>query len=98
MSKYILFWEMDNTKIPEDPKARATAWNQLLGAVKKDLETGITKDWGAFIGENAGYSIVDGDELDIAMLMQQYIPYATFTTHPYLTASETEEMLRKLSG
>jgi len=97
MARLMLFWELDVNRIPEDPKTRATAWNQLLGAVKQDMEQGIMKQWGAFIGENAGYCVVEGNEIDISALLQRYVPHAKFKTHPVLTVHETEDMLRKLT-
>jgi hypothetical protein len=97
MAKCMLLWELDQTKIAEDPKARATAWNQLVGMVKQDLEKGITKDWGAILGQMGGYMVVEGAELDIAMMVQQYTPFVKFTTHPIMDVKGVEDMLRAMT-
>jgi len=34
MGKYLLLWEMDQTRIPIDPKERGTGWKALMDMVK----------------------------------------------------------------
>jgi hypothetical protein len=47
MGKYLVLWEVDQTKIPIDPKERGEGWSLLMALVRQDIEKGITKDWGA---------------------------------------------------
>jgi hypothetical protein len=41
----LVLWELDESKIPVEPKERGAAWATSMAAVKKDLETGTAKDW-----------------------------------------------------
>jgi hypothetical protein len=66
--------------------------------VKKDLEKGISKDWGAFPGENRGYSIVEGSPLDVMKMTQQYAPYVGFKVHPVASMAEIGELLKHMAG
>ena len=57
MGKYLLLWEIDRTRLPVSPEERGIGWNMLLEMIKQDMKKGITKDWGAFVGELYGYAV-----------------------------------------
>jgi hypothetical protein len=98
MGKYLILWEIDQTKIPIDPKERGEGWGFLMAMVGQDIEKGITKDWGAFIGEAGGYAIDEGPELEVMNTLQQYVPFCKFKVHPIASASQVNEMIKDLSG
>jgi len=98
MGKYLVLWEVDQTKIPIDPKERGAAWSMLMALVRQDLEKGTVKDWGAFVGEHRGYDIAEGSELEIMRMMQQYVPFVSFQVHPIATVDQVDEMVKDLSG
>ena len=41
MGKYLVLWEVDQTRIPVDPKERKDAWSLLMAVVRQDIEKGI---------------------------------------------------------
>jgi hypothetical protein len=98
MGKYLVLWEVDQSKIPVDPKERKDAWRLLMAVVRQDIEKGIVKDWGGFVGETKGYSINVGTELEVMNTLQQFIPYCTFTVHPIATEEQVNEMVKALPG
>ena len=98
MGKYLALWEMDQTKIPIDPKERGEAWGLFMAMVKQDIEKGITKDFGSFVGESFGYAVYEGTEVEIANTMQQYVPYCIFKMHPVATESQVNEIIKGLTG
>jgi len=98
MGKYLLLWEIDQTKIPIDPKERGDGWGLLMAMVRQDIEKGITKDFGAFVGENNGYGIMEGTELEVLNTIAQYVPYCIFKVHPVASESQVNEMIKALSG
>ncbi len=98
MGKYLLLWEIDQTKIPIDPKERGAGWGLLMAMVRQDIEKGISKDWGAFVGENNGYAIMEGTELEVMNTIAQYVPYCIFKVHPVASESQVNEMIKALSG
>ena len=98
MGKYLLLWSLDLNLIPADPKERASGWGMLMEMVKQDLSEGISKDWGAFPGENKGYCISEGSNLDVMKMTQRYAPYVRFEVHPVATVSEIGELLKHMSG
>ena len=97
MGKYLYLWEIDRTKIPVDPKERGVGFNMLMEMVKQDIKKGITKDWGAFVGEFNGYSVVEGTEVEILKQVQQYTPFVYFKTYPIASVTQVEEMLKALT-
>ena len=98
MGKYLILWEVDQTKIPLDPKQRGQGWGLLMAMVRQDIEKGITKDWGAFVGESKGYAVNEGTELEVMKALQQYVPFCIFTVHPISTESQVNEMIKGLTG
>jgi len=96
MAKYLVLWEMDETRIPADLKERGAGWKALLDMVKKDMAEGSMKDWGSFIGESSGYTIYEGTELELSIHLQQYVPYVRFEVRPVVPASHTEQVIEAL--
>ena len=98
MGKYLLNWEIDRTKIPVDMKERGVGFDMLLGMVKDDIKKGITKDWGAFVGEYFGYTIVEGTEQDILNQLERYSPFVLFKVHPIASITQVENMVKTAIG
>jgi hypothetical protein len=98
MGKYLVLWEIDQTKIPIDPKERGDGWGFLMAMVRQDIEKGLTKDWGAFVGETSGYAVNEGTELEVMKGLQQYVPFCIFKVHPIATETQVNEMTKALSG
>jgi hypothetical protein len=98
MPRYLVLWEVDQTKIPANPKDRGAGWAVLMNIVRQDRERGINKDWGAFLVENAGYTVYEGSELDVMKAFQQYIPFVKFKAHPIASESQVNELIKGLTG
>lgn len=98
MGKYLVLWEVAQSTIPIDPKERGGGWSILMAMVRQDIEKGLTKDWGAFVGESSGYAINEGTELEVMKGLQQYVPFCKFKVHPIATPNQVEEMIKALSG
>jgi len=63
MAKYMVLWEADTSRTPEEMKVKKA---QLLGfheLLKKQLKEGIIKEWGIFAGEVNGYVIYEGSAI-----------------------------------
>ena len=98
MGKYLLLWEVDRARIPIDPKERGAGWGMLMAMVRRDIEKGVSKDWGAFVGETNGYAVAEGTEIEILNMTAQYGPYVSFKVHPIASESQVNEMIKALSG
>jgi hypothetical protein len=96
MGKYLVLWEIDDSKTPADPKARGSAWQNLMGLVKKDLKEGTAKDWGAFVGEHQGYVIHEGTEVEVGVTLQQFVPFVRFKVYPIATVAQVEQVIGAL--
>ena len=97
MGKYLAIWEVDRTKIPIDPKERGAGWGMLMAMVRQDMERGLTKDWGAFMGETSGYSIFEGTEVEVMTALQQYVPFVFFKIHAIATEDQVNDMIKAIS-
>ena len=70
----------------------------LMAMVRQDIEKGIIKEWGAFVGETRGYHVAEGAEPEIMIQLQQYVPFCTFTVHPIATEGQVNDMIKALIG
>ena len=98
MGRYLVIWEVEKTHIPVDPKERGEGWALLMAMTKQDMEKGFIKEWGVVVGESRGFNFVEGTEVEIANLIQQYVPYINVQVLPLATFSQTEEVIKALTG
>ena len=97
MGKYLVLWEIDLTKVPISPQERGAGWRALTDMVKQDIKKGMTKDWGAFVGELRGYAVAEGTEVEIGNWTEQYVPFVRFKVHPIASISQVDEIIKALS-
>ena len=96
MGKYLLLWQVDRTKVPVSPKERGVGFNALMEMTKQDINKGIFKDWGCFVGEMNGYVVAEGTEVEIGKMTQQYVPFVHYKVHPIAAFSQVEEVVMAL--
>lgn len=96
MGKYLILWEVDWTKIPIDRKERGIGWNGLLTLIRKNMQEGITKDWGAFVGETKGYSIMEASEVELGKTLQSYVPFTKFDIKAIATLDQVQQVIDDL--
>jgi hypothetical protein len=65
---------------------------------RQDIQKGITRDWGSFVGEIKGYAVNEGTEIEVMKALQQYVPFCIFKVHPISTESQVNEMKKGLTG
>ena len=97
MGKYLLLWEIDPARIPVDLKERGGKFGALMKVIKQDMKAGILRDWGLFVGENHGYSVVQGTEVEVIKAIQRYTPFVFFASHPIASVNQAGEMIKALT-
>ena len=97
MGKYLMLWKIDATKVPVSPKERGAGWSALIEMVKQDIKKGQIKDWGVFVGEGNGYSVMEGTEVEVMNALQRFTPFVRFKVHPIGSLTQVEEMLKALT-
>jgi hypothetical protein len=97
MAMYLMEWELDTTKVPVNPKERANAWLPLIQMVKQDMQSGLVKAWGSYLGEMRGFSVAEGSEESVIKMAQKYIPYVHFTTHPAATVDQLDKIFKEMA-
>jgi len=98
MAKYLILWEIDPSRMPVDAKERGQMWMMMLEMIKQDLEAGIHTDWGSYVGETRGYTISEGEHVEIAKLMQRFAPYVTFQVREIASVEDNMEVAKSLAG
>jgi hypothetical protein len=96
--KYLGLWEIDQSRIPVDPVERGNLFLLMLSMVKQDMESGKTKEFGGFVGENNGFFFAEGSEVEISIMLQQYVPYVSFKVYPAMKFDQVEEYAKALAG
>ena len=97
MGKYLVLWEIDASRLPVGRKERAAGWKALLGFIKKDIEDGLTLEWGSYVGELRGFSIFEGDEVEINVRLQQYSPFVTFKLRAITSVEQAEQLIEAMA-
>lgn len=98
MSKYLVLWEVDTSKAQINAKERGAAWLGMLAMIKQDMKDGKVNDWGSFVGETKGYSIMTSEHVEMAKNLQRYYPFITFKVHEVANVNEVTEVAKSLTG
>ncbi len=98
MGKYLTLWEVDLSRVPEDPKEQLEFFTKVQNMVKEDLQNGPTKDFGMFLGGDSGYTIEEGTEEEVAMSCMKYCPFIKCTVHPVISTSQIDEIMKKFAN
>ena len=88
MAKYLLLWEMDNTRTPEDLEERKTQYRSFQDIVRRQMKDGEISDWGACVGEMKGFCIIEGSAEDVHKLVLRWIPWVSFQTKELLAIEQ----------
>jgi hypothetical protein len=97
MSKYLVLWEFDRDRLPEQTEKRGAILSNFIDMVKQYQSKGLVKDWGMYIGEGKGYAVLEGDETEISIILHRYGPYVRFKTRPIMSGDKLEDMLKRIS-
>jgi len=97
MARYLMEWELDHTKVPISPKERATAWLPMIQMVKQDMQSGVIKEWGVYVGEGKGFGVAEGSDEAVEKMAQKYVPFVIFTAHPAITIDQMEKLAKEMA-
>lgn len=97
MTKFLVLWEVDTTKVPDKPEERIENWTMMLNMVKEALDSCKMTDWGEFAGRTSGYAITEGTEQEIALQLLRYVPYIKFKSYPVISVDQVLENVKALS-
>jgi len=98
VAKYLLLWELNRDKMPDDAETRGEGWAMMLEMVKQDLEAGLNTDWGCFVGETKGYTVSENDPVELMKLLQRFAPYVVFEVRQVMSVDDVIEVAKSLSG
>ncbi len=96
MATYMMLWEVDTSRTPEDPKAKKALHLGFQELIAKQLREGIIKEWGAFAGEWCGYVIFEGSPVELHTLVSMWVPFAKFKTRELITIDEVIKSFKAL--
>ncbi len=97
MPKYLISWEVDPSRVPLDLKERGALWLGMVSMIRQQISDGVTTDWGAFVGENKGYSVGETSEIELAKLLNQFYPYVLFEVHQVASIDDLAEVAKSLA-
>ena len=91
MAKYLCTWEPIIERWPSDAKGRMQLGIQLMNQVKKGMQDGWVKDWGAYIGGN-GQWILEGEGKEVKQNLTPFNPYFYFDVQEGISLDDMLEM------
>jgi hypothetical protein len=98
MARYMILWETNINAIPTDLKERTATVMKFRDSTKQWLKENPKNDWGSFLGEMAGYAIVEGEWKDVAITAQQLYPYYKCKVHQIVSLKEAEELMKTIQA
>ena len=96
MSKYLVNWEIDMSKMPDDTQERVAVIMQLIEATQASVSDGRTADWGQFVGGNKGYGISEKDATETFKNLQQFAPYVKFDVQEVMSIDQVSKAFQEL--
>jgi hypothetical protein len=96
MAKFLILWNLDTTRVPENPQEQMALFSRLMYMVDEDFKSGML-DWGEFVSGQSGYAINEGTEQELGLALMKYSPYIKFKVHPVLSASQVKENMKAIS-
>jgi hypothetical protein len=98
MGKYLTLWETDMSRVPEDPKEQMELYNKLMDMVQEDIKSGITKEFGMFLGGDSGYTIEEGTDEEVTMSNMKYSPFVKITVQQVISADQVQGIMKKFEN
>ena len=89
MARYMVLWEVDKSRTPEDPKAKKAQWLGFHDVVIKQLKEGVIKEWGLFAGEVCGYTIFEGSAVEVHTYIATWIPFTNSKVKELMTIDKS---------
>ncbi len=98
MGKYLCLWEVDMSRVPEDPKEQLEFFGKIQSLCKEDMKNGPTKDFGMFLGGDKGYTIEEGTEEEVAMSAMRFCPFVKCTVHQVISTDQVDNIMKKFES
>ncbi len=96
MARYLALWEADNSRLPTDLKQRTSDSLEAISYLRQEMEKGLIKDWGSFVGVPNGFIIYEGTETEVNNSTLFFAPYYTFKVYPLSSLDQVEELYKSL--
>ncbi len=97
MSRYLVLWEADESKIPVDPEERKVGWIMALEMTKQDMKDGLVTDWSAFAGQPNGFMVAEGTEEEILKITVKFMPFFRFKVIPLASIDQVEAAVQTIA-
>jgi hypothetical protein len=94
--KYVTLWEMDMDRFPADPVESGKIMMKLIDMTKQWQQANPDGEWGAFIGENKGYSTGAKSAEEIMKINMMFKPYVHFKVYQAMSIDEVEAGMKSL--
>ena len=96
MAKYMVLYEVDTSRTPEDAKKKKAQWLGMLESAARQLKEGVVKDWGGFAGEMSGYVIFEGSAVDLNAYTTMWVPFCRVKVREIMTVNEVIKSIKAL--
>ena len=97
MGRHIILWEADESKIPVDAAERQAGWQMATEWIRQNMEDGLVKDWGAFMGQTNGFSIAEGTDDAIINFTAKFSPFFRFKVIPISSIDQVEAVIKNIA-
>lgn len=96
MTKYVGLWEMDSSKVPDDPKESVAVMTKMIEMTKQWLKDNPGSEWGNFIGETRGYVLSTKSPEDVMKSSLMFRPYVNIKMYQAASIDEFEKVYKSV--
>ena len=94
MPNTVTLWELDLSKLPGDPNERTALMAKMIEMTKQVLKEHPGTVWGAFIGEDKGYSAGPLTAQDIVKINLMFSPFVKFKVYQAISIDEFDAIFK----
>jgi hypothetical protein len=94
--KYVTLWEMNMASFPVDQGENTKIMMKLVEMTKQWAKDHPNDQWGKFLGENRGYSIMNGSQEDVMKISMMFSPYVEFKVYQSVSIDEVDTAMKSM--
>lgn len=95
MARFLVLWRRNLTTWPTDPVEKSKLVSKIGGNIDNNIKKGEIKEHGHFLDGNSGYTIWEGEAIDVFRNLSMTWPYYEYEVHEFIPYEKSREILRE---
>jgi len=97
VARFLVLWRTNPVAPwPRDPVEYSKLVERMWAVIDDAIKKGTVKEHGSFLDGAAGYSIGEGEAVDVFRSINMFLPYVLFEVHEIIPYEKSKEIQRAL--